>query len=1202
MQNKKLLFQIPLLVLGVLVLFSFGFNTAAAADASQVYVSTQGNDTWDGQSATWNGTSGPKQTITNATGTVATNGTVYIAQGTYNESGIDINTNMSIIGESQENTIINGTNSGNSIFIIASGVNAIISNLTFTQGKIVGNGGAIDNKGTLTVENSTFTNNTATGEGGALYNEGTLSVTSSTFTKNASNEGGAIKNYYSKSLTVTGSTFENNKAYYGGAISNRGSLTVTGSTFTNNTGTWYGGAIFSWGNSVLVTCSTFTNNTADTGGAICSRDNSIVVNFNRIVGNSPNTNEIYGDGSTVNATLNWWGSNADPSTYVHGSVDVTSWLVLGFTSGPVESGAPLVANLLYDNNGQYHNPANGHVPDGIPVTFTVTDGTVSPASATLVDGSAATLVTLNDQSGIINATVDSQTISITKSSVYVNTSAVHNYSAQSINLTAQVNNYYGNVVNEGQVRFTVNGVDAGTVAVNNGTATTTWQIPGNWIVGTYKINAEYLGTDNYTAKNGTNLLTVDGRSIVYVSTQGNDMWDGQSLTWNGTSGPKATIKNAISTLAENGTIYIAPGTYNESGININTNMTIMGENQQNSIINGTNSNWNPIFIIAPGVNVNISNLTFTQGQNTNIGGAICNEGTLTVTNSTFENNKADCGGAICNEGTLTVTNSMFVGNNATSDVGGAIYNGGDVTVSNSTFVDNSAYIGGAIYNEGTLTVTNSMFVGNNATSYAGGAICNGGDVTVSNSTFVDNSAYIGGAIYNADTLKVTGSRLIGNSASEGSAIYNRDGNANSLVNFNWIVGNSPGNSTICSEDTALNATLNWWGSNADPSTYVSVVNGGSVNVTPWLVLNITADPSSIPLGGNSTVTVDLQHDSTGDSYDPAAGHVPDGAPVSFTVTNGTIDPVPCALVSGNATTVFTATTLGTGNVTATVDNQPVSALINIQALTQLVVGNVTVVDGQNATLNATLTDVNGNPLGQQPVMFNVNGTGYPATTGNDGVATVSYPSSRAGTYPVTVSYPGTADYAASSGIETLTVNPASYLYMNVTTSNGNPTVGQTSVVTYKLSNNGPDNATNVVMTLQVPEGLEFVGASVDSGSWTYNTANRTLTWTLDNVPVGDPYLNITLKSLSVGIQTIGSPTLRSETFDTNIGNMPTLNIDTKAQQNSNKGGSVGTITNGSNMVNAATQTVPMQKTGLPIAGLALAVLAVLGGVLMPRKK
>jgi hypothetical protein len=39
-------------------------------------------------------------------------------------------------------------------------------------------------------------------------------------------------------------------------------------------------------------------------------------------------------------------------------------------------------------------------------------------------------------------------------------------------------------------------------------------------------------------------------------------------------------------------------------------------------------------------------------------------------------------------------------------------------------------------------------------------------------------------------------------------------------------------------------------------------------------------------------------------------------------------------------------------------------------------------------------------------------------------------------------------------------------------------------------------------------------------------------------------------------------------------------------------------------VNAAstTKTVPMQHTGMPIAGLVLAILAVIGGTLAPRKK
>jgi uncharacterized repeat protein (TIGR01451 family) len=172
------------------------------------------------------------------------------------------------------------------------------------------------------------------------------------------------------------------------------------------------------------------------------------------------------------------------------------------------------------------------------------------------------------------------------------------------------------------------------------------------------------------------------------------------------------------------------------------------------------------------------------------------------------------------------------------------------------------------------------------------------------------------------------------------------------------------------------------------------------------------------------------------------------------------------------------------------------------------------------------------------------------------------------------------------------VNPASYLYLNVTSSKINPTVGETFILTYKLSNSGPDNATNVTMSFQIPAGLEFVNATVDNGTVTYNSTTRTITWTLFNVEVGDPYLYLTVKALGSGSYSI-TPTITSETFNGNTDPLMPFSISVQAQNNSN-----------SNTVNAAstTKTIPMQTTGMPIAGLVLAILAVLGGTLVPRKK
>ena len=441
-------------------------------------------------------------------------------------------------------------------------------------------------------------------------------------------------------------------------------------------------------------------------------------------------------------------------------------------------------------------------------------------------------------------------------------------------------------------------------------------------------------------------------TTIYVNTTGNNNWDGQSAIWNGTSGPKQTINNATGTVTANGTIYIAKGTYNENNITINQNMTIIGENQQNTIINGTQSGYS-IFIIAQGVNVTISNLTLTQGQSDN-GGAIYNDGgTLTVTNSKLTNNTADHhGGAIYNDGgTLTVTNCTLTDNSAA--YAGAIANDGNSTVTNSTFIGNTAGgNGGAILNFGgaTLTVNNTTFLANSANTNnpeggSGGAIDNLGTLIVTNSTFTGNSAEYGGAICSGETLKLTSSTLKNNNATRwGGAIYNYGvGN----VNFNWILGNTASTgSAIYSTQGTVNATLNWWGSNADPSSNVQ----GNVTVTPWLILNITVDPNNVLNGGKSIVTVDLLHDSHGVYHDPALGHVPDGIPVNFTGTLGSLNPASTTLVNGQATSIFPATSLGIANITATVDIQPVSAKITVNPVPT---GNTT--NNNSNTVNAATT-------------------------------------------------------------------------------------------------------------------------------------------------------------------------------------------------------------------------------------------------------
>jgi predicted outer membrane repeat protein len=140
--------------------------------------------------------------------------------------------------------------------------------------------------------------------------------------------------------------------------------------------------------------------------------------------------------------------------------------------------------------------------------------------------------------------------------------------------------------------------------------------------------------------------------------------------------------------------------------------------------------------------------------------------TVNVTNSTFlDNQNEDIGGGLAVYGVvLNVSNSLFEGNSSagpTFAAGGALYLSNTfatntiATIDNSRFLDNTADDGGgAILSDNGLTITRSTFIGNQSFhSAGGGAIWNAwvipffgalttpsGAFDLSDSTFVDNQA------------------------------------------------------------------------------------------------------------------------------------------------------------------------------------------------------------------------------------------------------------------------------------------------------------------------------------------------------------------------------------------------------------------------------------------------------------------------------
>ena len=169
-------------------------------------------------------------------------------------------------------------NNATRLFDVQSGSNLTLSHITLSNAYVVGDGGAIYNEpgAVLAIDHATFHGNKTddTHSGGAIINRGTLTISNSTFDSNSSGNGGALYSRFSpSSTTIADSLFLHNAALnttngWGGAmlIWDGAPVTVTSSQFISNTARW-GGALYVFPNSRLtLTASLVADNLAD-GGA-----------------------------------------------------------------------------------------------------------------------------------------------------------------------------------------------------------------------------------------------------------------------------------------------------------------------------------------------------------------------------------------------------------------------------------------------------------------------------------------------------------------------------------------------------------------------------------------------------------------------------------------------------------------------------------------------------------------------------------------------------------------------------------------------------------------------------------------------------------------------------------------------------------------------------------------------------------------------
>ena len=471
---------------------------------------------------------------------------------------------------------------------------------------------------------------------------------------------------------------------------------------------------------------------------------------------------------------------------------------------------------------------------------------------------------------------------------------------------------------------------------------------------------------------------------------------------------------------------------------IDKNLTIIGPGSSNLAIDGNNNDR--IFYISLNRTVTIFGLSLQNGESTDYGGAIYNEGTLTINNSSLSgNHTTSSGGAINNNfGTLTINNSSLSGNIADA-YSGAIRNYDTVTVNNSTISGNSAgNSGGAMYNAGTLTVNNSTISGNSAVN-GGGGFRNvaGHTITINNSTVSNNSASSGGGIIVYGTVNVNNSIISGNTAPGtpdcwfGVGTFNTD--ANNILGSSGSNGGCTNGASDIVPAGAIGTILSGLANNGAPTQTHALVgsspaidaSGGGALATDQrgVAAQSTRDIGAFEFGVNPTYPT-VQFSSTGTTYDETDGTVNIGVTISGASNFAgvaevyVVDALTGSATSGSDYTAFNPQTL---TIDCSSGTCPANTSISLTILTDSILENDEIVDleiiGTNgfatigaqssfaatiqdtttstATISATDANASENPVdnGQFTVDLGaVNDTGSPITvnysisgTATDGV-------------------------------------------------------------------------------------------------------------------------------------------------------------------------------------------------------------------------
>lgn len=221
------------------------------------------------------------------------------------EGDLDITDSLSIIGESNSTTSIDG-NGIDRVFDIRSISNkeVLLEKLTIQNGISSESGGGICNciaDSKLVLNQSIVRNSSANGSGyggigGGILNRGIMTITNSTIRSNSAevNGGGVFNLGFDAEILIERSLINQNRGNpaYGGFVNLQGQAYIINSTISEND---EGGLLAYNGGTTYVTNSTIINNEYETmfGAAVSSPDGDLVL-ANTIISGEPKESNCYG--------------------------------------------------------------------------------------------------------------------------------------------------------------------------------------------------------------------------------------------------------------------------------------------------------------------------------------------------------------------------------------------------------------------------------------------------------------------------------------------------------------------------------------------------------------------------------------------------------------------------------------------------------------------------------------------------------------------------------------------------------------------------------------------------------------------------------------------------------------------------------------------------------------------------------------------